>query len=96
MTKANSDKIFEELESAREDPTLKIVDGCPVRAIREVKEDGTDVFIGDIEIRPWEKVLLPGGPQVEWKSKEGILDQSSDMIWTVGSVYLVLAYIRQA
>lgn len=30
--------------------SLPYVDGCPVRALREVQEDGTDLFIGDITI----------------------------------------------
>ncbi|KAF8204428.1 GNAT domain-containing protein [Mycena galopus ATCC 62051] len=56
--KPESDNILVELENARNDPTLKIVDGCPVRTIREVKEDGTDIFLGDITFdladEPWE------------------------------------------
>ncbi|KAJ6486066.1 hypothetical protein C8R47DRAFT_980007, partial [Mycena vitilis] len=51
------DAILEELEAAPNEPTLKIVDACPVRAIREVKEDGTDMFLGEISIslaqQPW-------------------------------------------
>jgi len=32
------------------DGPLKVVDSCPVRSIREVKADGTDVFLGDIGV----------------------------------------------
>ncbi|KAG6890041.1 hypothetical protein C0995_012498 [Termitomyces sp. Mi166 len=39
-----------ELEAARESPELVLVGNCPVRAIREVLEDGSDVFLGDIGI----------------------------------------------
>ncbi|KAJ7194738.1 acyl-CoA N-acyltransferase [Mycena pura] len=53
-----SDKLLAELEAARDDPVPKIVDGCPVRIIREVVDDSTDIFLGDIGIdlaeQPWE------------------------------------------
>lgn len=47
--KTNSDSILRNLANAT-DSELKLVDGCPVRHIREVKEDGTEVYIGDIGI----------------------------------------------
>jgi hypothetical protein len=28
-----------------------LVSGCPVRSIREVQPDGSDVYLGDVEIR---------------------------------------------
>lgn len=52
----SSDAIFETLKTAETgnsgetEATLIHVDGCPVRALREVQPDGTDVFIGDIGI----------------------------------------------
>ncbi|CAK5280769.1 unnamed protein product [Mycena citricolor] len=47
-TKSSADDILAQLEAAKDDTELKTVDGCPVRSIREVREDGTDVFLGDI------------------------------------------------
>ncbi|KAF9055981.1 hypothetical protein BJ165DRAFT_464031 [Panaeolus papilionaceus] len=41
-------KILKDLEAARNDEHLKLVDGCPVRVLREIQEDGSDIFIGDI------------------------------------------------
>lgn len=59
LCKKKSDSIFEELRRVESDneqelehqkgPTgLKLVSGCPVRIIREVKEDGNDVYIGNV------------------------------------------------
>jgi len=51
MIKGTSDGVLKELrEAAEADPggPLITVGGCPVRAIREVKEDGSQVFIGDV------------------------------------------------
>ncbi|KAI0053431.1 hypothetical protein FA95DRAFT_1552492 [Auriscalpium vulgare] len=47
LVKAETGKVWKELQEASADGPLKIVAGCPVRAIRCWKEDGTDVFIGD-------------------------------------------------
>ncbi|KAH7923918.1 hypothetical protein BV22DRAFT_1120561 [Leucogyrophana mollusca] len=62
--KQKSDKILEELrEEERINPggPLKIVGDCPVRYLREVQSDGSDVFIGDICIvrSPLENVVDP-------------------------------------
>ena len=50
MVKSKADSILEELESARDKSELIITDGCPVRYLREIKEDGTELFIGEIGI----------------------------------------------
>jgi len=45
-----SDTLLQELRDAAEQGMegLKVVGGCPVRTLREVQEDGTDIFLGDI------------------------------------------------
>ncbi|KAG6846098.1 hypothetical protein H0H87_006462 [Tephrocybe sp. NHM501043] len=48
--KTQSDESIAILEAAREVPGPIIVGSCPVRAIRELKDDGTDVYLGDIGI----------------------------------------------
>jgi len=45
-TKDKSDKILEDLREGR-----TVVDGCPVQHIREVRSDGTDLFLGDLSVR---------------------------------------------
>jgi len=41
---------LEEEDKTNPDGPLKIVESCPVRSIREVKPDGTDVYLGDIYV----------------------------------------------
>ena len=36
-----------------DDATPKTVGEFPLRAIREVREDWTDIYIGDLEVRLW-------------------------------------------
>ncbi|KAJ7292733.1 acyl-CoA N-acyltransferase [Mycena rebaudengoi] len=74
---AAADKLFAELETARDDVTLKIVDGCPVWSIREVKDDGTDVFIGKIRIR-----LLEGTGRETQPAP--LRDPSNPDVWSWG------------
>jgi RimJ/RimL family protein N-acetyltransferase len=81
-----SDKVLAELEDARNDATLKIVDGCPVRIIREVQEDGTEIFLGDIGIdlagQPWE---LEGTGKLSQETPRR--DLSDPDIWTLGGEF---------
>ncbi|KAJ7492076.1 hypothetical protein FB451DRAFT_1551504 [Mycena latifolia] len=90
--KPASDKLLGELEAAREDETLKIVDDCPVRHIREVREDGTDIFLGDIGFRlsyfPW---ALEGSGKLSQETPRR--DPSDPDIWTVD--YLAANHHRQ-
>ncbi|KAJ6543559.1 GNAT domain-containing protein [Mycena vulgaris] len=53
--KAETDVVVQELHSTPGGPFT----GCPVRHIREVREDGTDVFIGDVGLARsrWSEVL---------------------------------------
>ncbi|KAJ7492083.1 hypothetical protein FB451DRAFT_1216925 [Mycena latifolia] len=93
QAKEKSDKLLAELEAARGDPTLKIVDGCPVSTIREVKDDGTDVFLGSIVLdlagQPWE---LEGSGRLSQETPRR--DPSDPDIWTLGD-YLAPSHHRQ-
>lgn len=60
--KKESDVTLEYLRKSAEefpDGPLQFVDECPVRHIREVKDDGTDVLLGDVSFRrsPFEEVI---------------------------------------
>lgn len=62
LVKKESDAILEYLRKSAEDfpnGPLQFVNASPVRHLREVKEDGTDVLIGDVNFRrsPFEEVL---------------------------------------
>ncbi|KAJ7455935.1 hypothetical protein B0H11DRAFT_2200218 [Mycena galericulata] len=79
--KQGSDLLLAELEAAREDPEPKIVDDCPVGSIREVKEDGTEIFLGSIEFslaeQPWE---LEGTDRYSQRTAKR--DPNDPDIWT--------------
>ena len=43
-----SNKLLDELKGGED--RKKVVGGCPVRALREVKADGSEIFVGDIGV----------------------------------------------
>ncbi|KAI6120713.1 hypothetical protein EDD16DRAFT_1575003 [Pisolithus croceorrhizus] len=79
------DKLKAE-DTTRPGMALKLVDGCPVRHIREVLPDGTDVYVGDIDIRrgPFEEILdsEERRKQVEINESKALGDPS--IVWTFG------------
>ena len=88
------------MENFKDDATLKVVGECPVRAIREVQEDGSDIYIGDIGIsrcKYGELIVLHG---MEWEngpeSKE--VNDSLEVgdpriLWAIGGT---CTYIKRA
>jgi hypothetical protein len=86
QAKEKSDKLLAELEAARDDRAPKIVDGCPVGIIREVKEDGTEIFLGNIDLdlagQPWE---LEGSGRTSQETPRR--DPSDHDIWTLGGEF---------
>ncbi|KAG6332772.1 hypothetical protein ID866_6317 [Astraeus odoratus] len=78
-------ELYKEQRS-KPDGSLKLVDGCPVRHIREVLPDGTDIYLGDIGIlrAPLEEIADPEErkKQVEINENKQVGDPS--IIWTFG------------
>lgn len=67
------------------DGPLKIVDACPVRSIREVKPDGTEIFLGDIGIQRY------GYEELQGEEKARLVDENMTkktgdptIVWSVG------------
>ncbi|KAF7307558.1 N-acetyltransferase domain-containing protein [Mycena indigotica] len=77
-----SNAFLAELEALKDKTNPVIVDACPVRAIRELREDGSDVFLGDLVIdlagQWWE---LEGSGFTE--QEVPIRGEEPD-IWTIG------------
>jgi RimJ/RimL family protein N-acetyltransferase len=70
LKRSHVEKTLKELEDAKDDPTLRIVKECPVSFLREIKEDGTDVFIGSLAITPSVYGELMGPDGVDWENKK--------------------------
>jgi len=86
--KESEDILAELREEDRLNPDgpLKLVGGCPVRHIREVLPDGTDIYIGDIGIdrAQMEEVLDPDERKkaVEANNEKAVGDPS--IVWKFG------------
>ncbi|KAG6890338.1 hypothetical protein C0992_002321 [Termitomyces sp. T32_za158] len=83
-----------ELEAARESPELVLVGNCPVRAIREVQDDGSDIFLGDISITRAKdgKLLVPLHEADDEEKTTKYLETNMSLpvgdpniVWSVGS-----------
>ncbi|KAF8167485.1 hypothetical protein B0H34DRAFT_18902 [Crassisporium funariophilum] len=90
-TKAATDRVLQELEDAGEDAELKIVGECPVRTIRQVMEDGTDMLIGDLGLMRCRHGELMNFGTVDWENKEKLQNENDtievgnpNIIWSMG------------
>lgn len=79
------------MENFKDDATLKVVGECPVRAIREVQDDGTDIYIGDIGISRCSYGELIDLNGVDWEnaSKRKEVNDSLEVgdpriLWAIG------------
>ncbi|KAI0094190.1 hypothetical protein BDY19DRAFT_911655 [Irpex rosettiformis] len=91
-TKTPSDELLQELRQAN-DKDLKIVDGCPVRTLREVQSDGSDVFLGDVGC---DRCGYPDVVDPEEKSRltftnDQLPPGDKDIVWCIGD-YLVASH----
>lgn len=86
-----SEDIVEELKEEdrlNPDGPLKLVGGCPVRHIREVLPDGTDIYLGDIGINraQMEEVLdLDERKKAVAANNEKAVGDPS-IVWTFGGM----------
>ena len=74
-----AEQTMKELEDAKDDQTPKIVKECPVNFLREVKEDGSDIFIGSLNINTSVYGELMGPDGVDWENKKKLEDENNSL-----------------
>jgi RimJ/RimL family protein N-acetyltransferase len=94
--KDNSDSVLHELFKAEiDDPhgRPKIVEGCPVNILREVREDGSEVYLGDISIKRYNWVEVADQDQksrlLEENTRRSVGDP--DIIWGFGGRFIIVS-----
>ncbi|TFK77495.1 acyl-CoA N-acyltransferase [Pluteus cervinus] len=89
-SKGETDNVLSALAAAETSEQLLTVDQVPVRAIREVREDGTEAFIGDMGIlrTPYGELM---GSEVDWEKKAGREKENAtlpvgdpNIVWSIG------------
>lgn len=95
--KPSSDAVLAELEAAKDKTELITVDLCPLRAIREVLDNGEDVYLGDIGFTRLGDGKLLGPPGVEVSTElapryaaenaERVVGDR-DIVWTIGCAFI--------
>jgi len=95
------EETLKELEDEKDNSTLKTVKRCPVSFLREVKEDGTEVFIGSLAIATAMHGELMGPDGVDWENKKKREEENDKLeagdpriIWRFGD-YLATSHHRQ-
>ena len=90
------EETLKELEDEKDNPTLKMVKRCPVSFLREVKEDGTEVFIGSLAIHTNVHGELMNPDGVDWENKKKWEEENNKLeagdpriIWCFGGKYCV-------
>jgi len=93
-----AEETLKELEDAK---ALKFVKECPVSYLREVKEDGSDVFIGSLGINRCVYGEFMGPDGVDWENKKKLEDENNSLeagdtriVWCFGD-YLAASHHRQ-
>lgn len=67
----------------------KYIDGCPLRAIREVQADGTQIFIGDLNVdRRADDVPWRAEDEKENRSKP---NGDPTIVWSIGCTFVSLS-----
>lgn len=101
LTRSHVEETLKELEEAKDNPTLRMVKECPVSFLREVKEDGTDVFIGSLTITTCVHGELMGPDGVDWENKKKREDENNSLkagdpriVWCFGD-YLAASHHHQ-
>ncbi|KAG6842418.1 hypothetical protein C0991_007548 [Blastosporella zonata] len=101
--KTQSDDTLAALEAARETAEPILVGASPVRVIREVKDDGTDVYLGDIGVARVHdgKLLAPPSEAVDEEKIAKYLEANialsvgdENIVWTIGGWFV--AFVGQA
>lgn len=92
--------VVEELERVRAENGGELSDdwvaaACPFKAIREMKEDGTDVYIGDLMMARsgYEDLgVAPDDPERKRTTEENMARPKGDpeIVWTIGGTYCSL------
>lgn len=99
VVKPPSDAVLAELETAKDKTELITVGHCPVQAIREVLDNGQDVYLGDINFTRLRdgKLLGPSGVEVNAEQAPRYAAENAgraigdpDIVWTVGGVFFGL------
>ena len=93
-SKAITDRVREEILS-QDDSRSTLVSGCPVRSIREVRPDGSDAYLGDVEIRRNSFFEVGDREERARLVEENNVKQLGDptIVWTIGGQYLAVCLL---
>lgn len=90
--KDGSDALLRQLKEAAENDQTKtlVVGSCPVRSLREVQENGTEVYIGEIGVDRCNYPELDNSPKKAKLVKENWEREDGDpeIVWCIGGKFI--------
>lgn len=96
------DAVLQELRAAQGSKELKIVNGSPVGAIREIQEDGSDKYLGHLRISRCKHGELMNGDKVDWEGAQNNMDANDKLevgdpaiLWSFAGGYAIYPFTRQ-
>ncbi|PFH52334.1 hypothetical protein AMATHDRAFT_140370 [Amanita thiersii Skay4041] len=96
--KSQCDSILNLLESERANPNPVFTNGCPVRHLREIGDDGTETFIGDVGFFRCTHGEFMGPNGLDWDAKAAYEENNNQLsagdpniLWSLGD-YLVSSH----
>ncbi|KAF8973492.1 acyl-CoA N-acyltransferase [Flammula alnicola] len=91
LQKPQVDGYLQDLRDAQGSETLKTANGAPICSIREVKEDGTDMFIGTISLCRCDSGELMNTDSVDFDHAEQNTTENNklevgdpNIVWSIG------------
>ena len=94
---AASTDVLKQLEDAKDEQELITVGRCPVQALRELKEDGSEIFLGDISLvrcMHGELMGAAGPDDVDWDNKTNNEESNNQIpngdpkiVWSFGGTW---------
>jgi hypothetical protein len=85
--KGVTDKVWSQIQDSDSSSSPPVFEWCPVRVIREVNDDGSQIFLGDCGMDRWGYDDILNKEEHERLSAENAARKAGDedIVWMIGS-----------
>ena len=89
--KSKTDDVLAKLEESRNETILQVTENCPVRSIREVADDGSDVYLGDVgfERCRWHEIQDEDERKRMVDENQAKVPGDPTIVWSIGGLFEV-------
>lgn len=83
-----------ELSEALRHNTPAVLTHSPVRFLRELQEDGSDIFLGDIGVFRCPHMEVLEVPKHDNATNQNLPPGNHDIVWTIGGIFIFYFYVN--